>query len=57
MPWWGWLLVSLFTVLVGLFLRIRYCMRELANAFLSVMVLPNLEWEILKEQATKTEGT
>lgn len=54
MPWWGWLLVSLSFTICALFLIGRYLARELANAILSVM---SVNWEILDEEVTKTEGT
>ncbi|MFA6437124.1 MAG: hypothetical protein WC242_03090 [Candidatus Paceibacterota bacterium] len=57
MPWWGWLLILFFTVLVGLILKIRSLLREFICAFLNVMDLSGIEWYIPEEEATKTEGT
>jgi hypothetical protein len=58
MPWWGWLLLSFFTVLVGLILAIRCLFREFVNALFNVMDISIMDWSVLsKDKATETKGT
>lgn len=58
MPWWGWLLVCLFTTFVCLIWAIRSFFRELANALFNAMDISIVDWNVLnEEEATETEGT
>jgi len=58
MPWWGWLLVSLSILVVGLIWAIRCLFKEFINVLFNVMDISSVNWDVLsEEEATKTEGT
>jgi len=58
MPWWGWLLVSLSTLIVSLIWAIRCLFKEFINVLFNVMDISNVDWDVLgEEQALKTKST
>ena len=58
MPWWGWLLVSLSTLIVSLIWAIRCLFKEFFNVLFNVMDISNVDWDVLgEEQALKTKST